>query len=352
MSFVTVRVPFRISFFGGGTDYPAWYLKEEGAVLSTSIDKYCYITCRQLPSFFSVQYRVVWSHIENASSISEILHPAVREGLRMMGFTDQNSVEIHHFSDLPARSGMGSSSAFANAIVLALTTLQESKITPEELYRKALELEQDRLNENVGSQDQVATAVGGFNIIRFNADSITVSPVSISAERQSDLESCLMLFFTGTTRTASQIAGQVIASIPNKTSELRIMRQMVDEAYEILKSDRPIDDFGALLHETWCRKKLLNHAISNEMIDRIYDKAMKAGAIGGKLLGAGSAGFMLFFVPPQNQASVRDSLDNLLEVPFQFETSGASILHNLVVRQNKDMSSPQLSSKIQSLAYG
>ena len=335
MTFVTSRAPFRISFFGGGTDYPAWYRKEGGAVLSTSIDKYCHITCRYLPPFFPQKHRIVWSHIEIVSSISEILHPAVREGLKMLNYTDAAGIELHHYGDLPARSGMGSSSAFANALILALTTLRGEQLETPQLFRQALELEQSRLRENVGSQDQVATAVGGFNVIHFHPDdSIEVIPVQAGRVRVTQLEGRLMLFFTGMNRIASEIAGKVIASIADRGTELRAMRGMVDDALDLLQSDGDLDQFGTMLHETWLRKRSLCVGITNEAIDRIYDKARSAGALGGKLLGAGAAGFMVFYVPPDRQEAVRRALDFLLYVPFQFEFDGATILYNSVLRPN------------------
>lgn len=333
MTFVTSRAPFRISFFGGGTDYPKWYREEGGAVLSTSIDKYCYITCRYLPPFFAQKHRIVWSHIENVTAISDILHPAVREGMRMLEYTDERGVELHHYGDLPARSGMGSSSAFANALILAMTALRGEHLDKQQLFRQSLELEQNRLRENVGSQDQVATAVGGFNVIHFDKDaSIRVVPVKAGPERISILEGRLMLFFTGMNRMASEIAGKVIASIADRGADLRAMRGMVDEALALVEGDGDLDHFGSMLHETWTRKRSLCSGITNDTIDRIYEKAMKAGAIGGKLLGAGAAGFMVFYVPPEHQDAVRQELNFLLHVPFRFEFDGATILHNSVVR--------------------
>lgn len=333
MTFVSSRAPFRISFFGGGTDYPAWYRQEGGAVLSTSIDKYCYISCRYLPPFFPQKHRIVWSHIENVSSISEILHPAVREGMKMLEYTDAHGVELHHYGDLPARSGMGSSSAFTNALILALTALRGEELDSHQLFQHALELEQNRLRENVGSQDQVATAVGGFNVIRFNEDdSIRITPVKAEQERIAALEGRLMLFFTGMNRMASEIAGKVIASIADHGSDLRAMRRMVDEALALIEGNGDLDEFGSMLHETWLRKRSLCNGITNENIDRIYDRARKAGATGGKLLGAGAAGFMVFYVPVEHQQAVKRALDFLLHVPFRFEFDGATILHNSVVR--------------------
>ena len=211
MAFITTRTPFRVSFFGGGTDYPIWYKNNGGAVLSAAIDKYCYITCRYLPPFFPTPHRIVWSHIENVSSISEILHPAIRECLLHMGFSDEKGIELHHHSDLPARAGMGSSSAFANGLILALTKLKNEDINQQDLFLKSIELEQDVLKENVGSQDQVATAVGGINIIHFGQDEkIEVKPIEADTNRLANLESRLMLVYTGISRHASKVAKKFI----------------------------------------------------------------------------------------------------------------------------------------------
>ena len=327
MAFITTRTPFRISFVGGGTDYPEWYREEGGAVLSTSIDKYCYITCRYLPPFFPTAHRIVWSHIENVSSISDILHPAIRSCLLHMGFTDDKGIEIHHHSDLPARAGMGSSSSFVNGLILALTALKEHKITQEELYKKSIEMEQDILNENVGSQDQVASAIGGLNFIQFQPDGdITINPVQVDEKRLVVFEENLMLIYTGTSRHSSQIAGILLQEMESKKSELRQIRSMVDEALSILTGDKNLDDFGSLLHESWLLKRSLSKVISNNSIDDIYTLAREAGALGGKLLGAGSSGFMLFYVPKDRQEAVLKALSNFLYVDFHFENEGAKAI--------------------------
>jgi len=322
------RTPFRISFFGGGTDYPVWYLKEGGAVLSTTIDKYCYITCRILPPFFNIKHRIVWSHIETVSSISEILHPAVREGLRYLGFDDSVGLEIHHQGDLPARSGMGSSSSFSVGLIKALKGLRGELIGKHELALKAIEFEQNILKENVGCQDQVAAAYGGFNSIRFlqNGD-IQVEPVTVASSRIKTLESRLLLFYTGNTRFASEVASKVMASIPKKGNLLRRLYSMVDEGLSILGSERDLDDFGRLLHEAWMVKRKINDIVSNNVIDEIYDTAMKHGALGGKLLGAGASGFIVFYVPQEKQRAVIEALPHYLHVPFKFKNEGSTIIY-------------------------
>lgn len=327
MSFITTRTPFRISFMGGGTDYPQWYSKEGGAVISSSIDKYCYLTCRYLPPFFPTAHRIVWSHIENVSSISDILHPAIRGCLQHMGFTDDKGIEIHHHSDLPARSGMGSSSAFVNGLILALTELRGGKITQEELYKKSVEMEQEILKENVGSQDQVASAVGGLNFIRFQPDGeIIVDPIQIEEKRLGVFEDNLMLVYTGVSRHSSKIAEKLLEDMEAKKSELHKMRSMVDETLSVLTGHGNLDEFGELLHESWILKRSLSKVVSNDTIDDIYNLARGAGALGGKLLGAGSSGFMLFYVRKDQQEAVVEALKNYLHVDFRFENEGAKTI--------------------------
>ena len=325
---IVSRVPYRISFFGGGTDYPEWYYKNGGSVLSTTIDKYCTVSCRYLPPFFlPARHRVVWSHIENVSTINEILHPAVRGGLKMLEFDDSVGLEIHHLGDLPARAGMGSSSSFANALILGLSALRGQRFSQSDVYRLALKLEQDVLSEAVGSQDQVATAIGGFNVIDFNTDgSIDVKPIVADSNRLSDLDDRLMLFYLGTSRLASDVAKKVIQNLSAKSAILMEMFDLVDQAAQIVRSaEKNLDDFGRLLDYSWSLKKKIAEEISNDRVDMFYNMAKKAGAIGGKLLGAGSTGFMVFYVPPERQTAVRQALESTLNVPFGFERLGAHV---------------------------
>lgn len=327
MNFVITRTPFRISFLGGGTDYPPWYLKEGGQVLSTTIDKYCYISARILPPFFDSRHRVVWSHIENVQSIADILHPAVREGLRMLGFDDSRGLEIHHQGDLPARTGMGSSSSFAVGLIRALLALRGETPTRQELALRAIELEQNWLKDTVGSQDQTAAAFGGFNHIRFGTDgSIRVEPVAAAPERLRELSQRLMLFYTGTNRFASRVAADVVGAIPDKTRELRLLSEFVDRGREIVEGSGDLDDFGRLLHETWSLKRSFARSVSSPTIDSLYEMGRLAGALGGKLLGAGGAGFMLFYARPEDQSVMLRALGRYLHVPFRFESSGCTIL--------------------------
>lgn len=321
------RTPFRISFFGGGTDYPVWYNEHGGAVLSTTINKYSYITCRYLPPFFEHKYRIVYSKTENVQQISEIQHPAVRGALEYLDI--KKGVEIHHDGDLPARSGLGSSSSFTVGLSHALYALTGRMVTKRQLALDAIHIEQEVLHENVGSQDQTSAAFGGLNKIQFGGDSqIQVHPITINQKKYQSLQDHLMLFFSGFSRTASEVAGEQIKSTPNKQQELQNMQEMVDEAITILNgNDSGISDFGKLLHKSWMIKRTLTNKISTPEIDKMYHEAMKSGALGGKLLGAGGGGFLLFFVEPDLQPMVKAKLSNLLHVPFKFDTTGSQIIY-------------------------
>lgn len=327
------RTPHRISFFGGGTDYPAWYLEHGGKVLGTAIDKYCYITCRYLPPFFEHNHRIAYSKIEMVNNIDEIQHPAVREILRyfketLRYFEDGTGFEIHHDGDIPARSGMGSSSAFTVGLVKTLYALHGRIITKENLYKEAIHIEQNLIKENVGSQDQVWAACGGLNYIEFLQNGeIIVEPIIMKENRLEIFEKRLMLFFTGLSRYASEIAGDKIQHLPKKKEELFRMIELVDKAYKILTSgNNDFTDFGKLLNETWFLKKRLSTKITNDEIDNIYEAAIKNGAVGGKLLGVGGGGFILFYVEPENQKRVKEALKNYLHVPFKFDFSGSEII--------------------------
>ncbi len=322
------RTPFRISFFGGGTDYPTWYREEGGAVLSTTIDKYCYLSCRVIPPFFNMKHRIVWSHIETVSSISEILHPAVREGLNWLGFDDRVGLEIHHQGDLPARSGMGSSSSFAVGLIKCLMALRGQMVGNRELALLAMELEQEILKDHVGSQDQVAAAFGGLNLIRFATNgTFKVDPVPLPAVRMNELQDRLLLVYTGSSRLATEIAAQVVANLPNKRQELHRMRAMVDEALGVLTGNGDLDDFGRMLHEAWQIKRGMGASVTTATLDEIYQTALDHGAVGGKLLGAGGTGFMVFYVHPERRQEVAKSLPGCLPVNFKFEQEGSVLIH-------------------------
>lgn len=320
------RTPFRISFFGGGTDYEPWFREHGGAVLATSIDKYCYLNCRFLPPFFDYHSRLVWSEIECVTERSQIRHPVIRAVLELLKI--EAGVEIHHNGDLPARSGLGSSSSFTNAMLLAAHALIGKMISKHDLAEKAVHVEQKLLHENVGVQDQIQTAFGGFNKILIAQDgSFSVEPLIAPKQRIALFHEHLMLFFTGVSRHASEIAGDQIASIGKKQLELHAMRALVDEGERVLTGTGDMRDFGRLLHDGWQLKRGLSAKIAPAFVDEVYLKARKAGAIGGKLLGAGGGGFMLFFVAPELQPRVLAELHDLIHVPFAFETGGAQLVH-------------------------
>lgn len=324
---IITRTPFRISFFGGGTDYPAWYREHNGgAVLATSINKYCYISCRHLPPFFDHKHRIVYSTIENVKDVEEIRHPVVRAVLDWMKI--EEGLEIHHDGDLPARAGLGSSSSFTVGLLHALEGMRGKLASKEQLAEEAINIEQNVIREHVGSQDQISAAYGGFNRIEFHAnDSFEVQPVILSNRRKKELHDHLMLFFTGMSRFASEIAKTEIDNMKNRERELEYMRELVDEGIALLQEPHvPIEEFGKLLHITWQYKRSLSDKVSNPQIDALYDEAMKAGAVGGKILGAGGGGFMLIFARPENHEAIRQRLSNLVYVPFDFEDTGSRVV--------------------------
>lgn len=318
------RTPFRVSLFGGGTDYPAWYREEPGAVLSTTIDKYGYLNCRVLPPFYDYTIRVVYSKTELATSIEQIQHPAVREAMRFLGIS--GGIEITYAADLPARTGLGASSAFIVGLLNALRVMKGQNPGKAELARDAIRIEQEMMGEAVGSQDQTAAAHGGLNRISFTSDGITVEPLELPPERVATLESHLLLYFTGIFRRAPEIAADQISHIPDHKAAMRAMRDMVDEGIKVLRGDGSLDEIGRLLHESWQLKRTLSGRITNPTIDGIYAAAREAGALGGKLLGAGGGGFMLFFVRPEDHHRVRERLRELVKVPFRFEIEGSQIV--------------------------
>jgi D-glycero-alpha-D-manno-heptose-7-phosphate kinase len=323
---IITRTPFRISFFGGGTDYPAWYQEHGGVVLATSINKYCYISCRYLPPFFEHKSLIAYSKIEMVKSNGDIEHPAVRGVLSYLKIED--GVEIHHDGDLPARSGLGSSSSFTVGLVHALAALKGKYISKEELAANAIHIEQNVIHENVGSQDQVSAAYGGFSRIEFrHDDTFAVSPVILDKDRLNEFQSHLMLCFTGFSRVASEIAKSKINNFKSREVELKRMKEMVEEAIQILQNTgTPIEEFGKLLHQGWLCKRSLSNKVSTPEIDGIYEAAMRAGATGGKILGAGGGGFLLLFVKPQLQPRVYECLKHLIHVPFNFENSGSRVV--------------------------
>ena len=321
---IVTRTPFRISFFGGGTDYPIWYRENKGAVLASTIDKYCYITCRYLPPFFEHSSRIVYSKIETVTSISNIQHVSVRKCLEYLSI-DQG-VEIHHDADLPARTGIGSSSSFTVGLLPSLHSLQGRMTSKRKLCFDAIHVEQNMIRENVGSQDQTLASFGGLNLIKFSPlNNIHVHPFTISTERTNLLHSHLMLLFTGFSRIASDVAHEQIRNIPEKRRVLKMMYEMVEEGSNILNSQCDIVEFGKLLHESWKMKSSLSLLITTPCINEIYDVALQNGAIGGKLLGAGGGGFLLLFSKPHDQPRIREKLKTFLSVPFNFENLGSQV---------------------------
>jgi D-glycero-alpha-D-manno-heptose-7-phosphate kinase len=342
---VITRTPYRVSFFGGGTDYPAWFRKNGGAVLATSIDKYCYLTTRYLPPFFEHRYRIVYSINENCRHIEEIRHPAVRAILAEMKF--ERGLEIHHDGDLPARSGMGSSSSFVVGLLHALHALRDQAVSKADLTREAIRIEQHALQEIVGSQDQVLAAYGGFNLVEFQTSGeIAVHPVDIAPQRLQQLNDHLLLFYTGLSRTSSQVAASYVSNLESKERQLQLYGEMVREALAILSSERSLLDFGRLLDEAWKLKRSLGQGVSNHEIDDIYETARRHGAVGGKLLGAGGGGFLLIFAAPENHDRLKVKLGNLLEIPFRFERSGSQVIF---YDRQIDYSNKELDRKTQTL---
>ena len=320
------RTPHRISFFGGGTDYPDYYLKHGGKVLGAAIDKYCYLSVRRLPPFFEHKHRIVYSKMENVNTIDEIVHPAVRETLKYLNVN--SGVSVHHDGDIPARSGMGSSSSFTVGMLNTMYALEGKRVSKEELTKEAIYIEQELIKENVGSQDQTLAAHGGFNLIKFSTSGeISVVPVIVRPDQLKNLEKSLVLVFTGIYRMASVAAGDKIKNIPNNKGYLSQMKDLVDDAYRIITTpNKNLCEFGELLNETWKLKKKLSNEVTNPQIEELYDIVLKNGGVGGKLCGAGGGGFMLFFVEPENRAKVIKALKNYLLVPFNFDYDGSKII--------------------------
>ena len=320
------RTPFRMSLFGGGTDYPDWYLENGGIVLGATIDKYCYLSVRHLPPFFEHKHRVVWSEIELVNDIEEIRHPAVKAILEDMKFT--RGLEISYNADLPARSGLGSSSAFTVGLINALTALRGKMISKKALAQNAIRIEQEVIREAVGSQDQIWAAYGGLNKIEFHKDGkFSVSPIIMGQQNYSSLESSLMLFFTGFSRVAPLIAQKKIDNFRNKEEELNMLSTLASSAASsLLDKNYDIKKIGQLIHEAWLLKRELAEGVTTTEIDEIYKEGLQAGALGGKILGAGGGGFILFVVPPENQSNLEKTLSKLVHVKFNFDSAGSNIV--------------------------
>lgn len=322
---IITQTPFRMSFFGGGTDFPDFFREYGGAVISTTFDKYCYVNVRHLPPFFEYRSEIVYSKTERVNTVDEIVHPAVREAMK---YLDMHSLRVAYEADLPARSGLGTSSSFAVGMLQAFYALKGIYADKNQLARDAIYLERELCNEAGGIQDQIAVAYGGMNRISFREDGFEVEPIIISSERKKQLNDNLMLFFTGFSRFSSDIAQSQHKAIKEKqTKELIEMLHLVDDAQKILVSSASLDEFGKLLDYTWRLKRRVANGISNDSIDALYQRAIQAGAQGGKLLGAGGGGFLLFYAEKEKQEKIKKELQELLYVPFQFENGGTRVLH-------------------------
>lgn len=320
---IITRTPFRTSFFGGGTDMPEFFNEHGGSVISTTFDKYCYVTARHLPPFFGYSTELVYSKIERVKDPSELEHPAVRNAMRML---DMREMRISYEADLPARSGLGTSSSFAVGMLNAFHCMKGTYASKERLAKEAIKLERELCAEAGGWQDQIAAAFGGLNRIDFADGGFTVHPIVVSPERKRELEGNLMLFFTGFTRFSSDM--QRKNHVADKTAQLKEMLALVDVAEGVLTDKRKdLAEFGRLLDTTWKLKRGTGSQVSTGSIDALYDRGMKAGALGGKLLGAGGGGFLVFYVEPDAQASVLKAMDGLLHIPFRFENDGAAVVY-------------------------
>lgn len=321
---VITQTPFRMSFFGGGTDFKEFYEEHGGSVISTSFDKYCYVTVRHLPRFFDYSNQITYNVIERTNTAEEIKHPAVREAMK---YLDMHELRVVYEADLPARSGIGSSSSFAVGLISACYALKGKYADKRKLADDAIYLERVLCNESGGIQDQIAASFGGFNRIDFDSEGYRVNPIIISRERKKQLNKNLMLFFTGFSRFSSDIAVKQKEATKNKVNELIEMKNLVNEAEKILTSKTELIEFGKLLDYTWKLKRGITDNISNNSIDDLYKIATNAGAIGGKLLGAGGGGFMLFYVEEDKQEKVKEAFKDLLHVPFDFENGGSRIMY-------------------------
>ncbi len=323
---IVSRTPYRVSFFGGGTDYPAYYLRHGGKTLAAAINKYCYLSVRRLPPFFHHKHRIVYSRTELVNSIDEIEHPSVRETMRHRGI--DYGLSVHHDGDMPAHSGMGSSSAFTVGLLNSLHALENQMISKRDLARGAILIEQELIRENVGSQDQTLSAYGGLNVVDFLPNGeIVVNPVIMRPEILQEFESRLLLVFTGHSRNASEIAAEQLVALPGKLRAMAEMKALVDRALALLTAGEPdLDAFGALLNETWEIKRELSSRITTPEIDAIHRTALRNGALGGKLLGAGGGGCMLFYARSEDRERLVAALHGYLVIPFRFDFDGSRII--------------------------
>ena len=322
---IITKTPFRMSFFGGGTDMESFFKENGGSVLSTTFDKYCYVNVRHLPRFFDYSTELSYSKTERVTSIDSIEHPAIRNAMKML---DMHEIRLTYEADLPARSGLGTSSSFAVGMLNAFYALKGKYASKKQLADEAIYLERVLCDEAGGWQDQIAASFGGFNRIDFNADGYTVHPVIVSPQRKQQLNNNLMMFFTGFTRFSSEIQKANKLDDESKTKQLKQMLTLVDEAESILTDQsKDLDDFGRLLDVTWKLKRQTGKSVSTSNIDNLYDNGISAGALGGKLLGAGGGGFLVFYVTPEKQDAVKEAMKDLLYIPFKFEDSGTQVIY-------------------------
>jgi D-glycero-alpha-D-manno-heptose-7-phosphate kinase len=322
---IITKTPFRMSFFGGGTDMPEFFNSGYGSVISTSFDKYVYVTVRHLPRFFDYSTELIYSKMERINNIDDMVHPMVRNAMKML---DMHELHIAYDADLPARTGLGTSSSFAVGLLNAFHCLKGQYRSKKELASEAIKLERELCNEAGGWQDQIAASFGGFNRIDFKDNNYHVNPIIISAERKEALNNNLLLFFTGFTRFSSEIQSSTKQTLEEKKAQLNEMLKLVDEAQDVLENPkRDLNDFGRLLDKTWRLKRQTGSQVSSGSIDELYEKGIQAGALGGKLLGAGGGGFLLFYVEQDKQDAVKEALKELMEVPFKFENSGTRVIH-------------------------
>ena len=322
---IITKTPFRMSFFGGGTDMESFFRENGGAVLSTTFDKYCYVNVRHLPRFFDYTSELSYSKTERVTEIDQIQHPAIRNAMKML---DMHEIRLTYEADLPARSGLGTSSSFAVGMLNAFYALKGKYADKKRLANEAIYLERELCQEAGGWQDQIAASFGGFNRINFNADGYEVLPLIIAQERKKQLNQNLMMFFTGFTRFSSDVQKANSAGKTDKTVQLKEMLSLVDEAERILTDkETSLDEFGRLLDHTWKLKRQTGAAVSTDSIDGLYAKGMEAGALGGKLLGAGGGGFLVFYVEPDKQEAVRNAMQELMYIPFEFENGGTRVIH-------------------------
>lgn len=322
---IITKTPFRMSFFGGGTDMESFFMENGGAVLSTTFDKYCYVNVRHLPRFFDYSTELSYAKIERVTDVNDIQHPAIREAMKML---DMHEIRLTYEADLPARSGLGTSSSFAVGMINAFYALKGKYADKKKLADAAIYLERELCKEAGGWQDQIAASYGGFNRINFNSDGYEVLPLIINPERKRQLNNNLMMFFTGFTRFSSDVQKANASNKADKVNQLKEMLALVDEAEKVLVDKQSdLDEFGRLLDHTWRIKRKTGNTVSTNSIDELYDKGLKAGALGGKLLGAGGGGFLVFYVEPDKQGKVKKAMEDLLYIPFEFEDGGTRVIH-------------------------